>query len=204
LSVGEFKNSKKITQNLTQKWRQMQAKGKGRSAFFIERSALSQFVLVLASKGCVFLGGRFLEYQRSYRPKKRDLAQKTTDRPTDRPTDLHWCLFIFLLMFVCCLGPSRGGRKNKTRNRRTSAPAREKNTYVRTLFFFIVRFWAFLGKGSSKHEKKNECVSKTITGEIFFRGIFFPGEMRNLLPFFLSTFFVALVKVPLGNGTSKT
>jgi hypothetical protein len=42
----------------------------------------------------------------------------------------------------------RGGRKNKTRKRRISAPARKKR-HVRT-FFFLVRFWAFLGKGSSK------------------------------------------------------
>jgi hypothetical protein len=55
--------------------------------------------------------------------------------------------------------------KNKTRKRRTSAPARKKK-YVRTFFF-----WAFLGKGSSKtREKKLSTFQKQITGEIFFRG----------------------------------
>jgi hypothetical protein len=46
--------------------------------------------------------------------------------------------------------------KNKTRKRRTSAPARQKK-YAHTFFFFIfflVRFWAFLGKGSSKTREK--------------------------------------------------
>jgi hypothetical protein len=54
----------------------------------------------------------------------------------------------------------------------------KKSTYVPSFFsFFLVRFWAFLGKGSSKtREKKLStlCVSKQITGEMFFRGgIFF-------------------------------
>jgi hypothetical protein len=31
----------------------------------------------------------------------------------------------------------------------------KKSTYVRTFFFFKVRFWAFLGKGSSKTREKN-------------------------------------------------
>jgi hypothetical protein len=73
----------------------------------------------------------------------------------------------------------RGGRKNKTRKRRTSAPARKKK-YVRTFFFLnflLVRFWAFLGKGSSKTRgKKNEYVSKkNRRGNIFSGAEFFSG-----------------------------
>jgi hypothetical protein len=68
--------------------------------------------------------------------------------------------------------PKGGGRKNKTRKRRTSAPARKKK-YVRT--FFLVRFWAFLGKGSSKtREKKLSACQKKSPGKYFFGGgIFF-------------------------------
>jgi hypothetical protein len=73
---------------------------------------------------------------------------------------------------------TRGGRKNKTRKRRTSAPARNKK-YVRTFFIFfilfLVRFWAFLGKGSSKtREKPFSTFQKKSPMKYFFRGgIFF-------------------------------
>jgi hypothetical protein len=74
------------------------------------------------------------------------------------------------------LGPgsqiTRGGRKNKTSNRRTWAPARKKK-YVPTFlfFFFLVRFWAFLGKGSSKtREKKLSAFQKKSPGKHFFGG----------------------------------
>jgi hypothetical protein len=69
---------------------------------------------------------------------------------------------------------ARGGRKNKTRKRRTSAPARKKK-YVRTFFLFfyifLVRFWGFLGKGSSKtREKKLSTFPKKSPGEKIFGG----------------------------------
>jgi hypothetical protein len=77
-------------------------------------------------------------------------------------------------------GRPRGDRKTNPRKRRTSAPARKKK-YVRTFFFFIfflVRFWAFLGKGSSKtREKKLSTFQKKSPGKYFFRGgNFFPGD----------------------------
>jgi hypothetical protein len=69
----------------------------------------------------------------------------------------------------------RGDKKNKTRKRRTSAPAR-KTKYVRTFFFFLfflVRFWAFLGKGSSKtREKKLSTFQKKTPGKYFFGNFF--------------------------------
>jgi hypothetical protein len=81
--------------------------------------------------------------------------------------------------------PTQGGRKNKTGKRRTSAPARKKR-YVRTFFisniYILVRFWAFLGKGSSKTRGKQLIAfPKKLTGKCFFGGDFFPP-----------TFFVAL------------
>jgi hypothetical protein len=51
----------------------------------------------------------------------------------------------------------------------------KKSTYV-PFFFFKVRFWAFLGKGSAFQNK--------ITGEIYFRGgDFFLGDL-----FFVAVF----------------
>jgi hypothetical protein len=50
---------------------------------------------------------------------------------------------------------NKGRQKNKTGKRRTSAPARKK-TKVRTyVLVFLVRFWAFLGKGILKTREKN-------------------------------------------------
>jgi hypothetical protein len=74
----------------------------------------------------------------------------------------------------------RGGRKNKTRKRRASAPARKKK-YVRTFpppFFFKVRFGAFLGKGSSKTREKKLSTfqKKNHRGNIFSGGIFLLGD----------------------------
>jgi hypothetical protein len=91
-------------------------------------------------------------------------------------------------------GPARGGRKNKTGKRRTSAPAARKTqnkAHTCLFFFFLVRFWAFLAKGSSKtrdHEKKIEYVTEKFTREMFFRGGFF--FRVDFLTFFLSDFFV--------------
>jgi hypothetical protein len=101
---------------------------------------------------------------------------------------------------------TRGGRKNKTRKRRTSAPAR-KTKYVRTYFFFFF-FSAFLGVSRqgefeyTRHEKKIEYVSKKNTGEIFFPGEeFFLGDFSTFFPF---DFFVALVKrLSVMRGTQK-
>jgi hypothetical protein len=88
---------------------------------------------------------------------------------------------------------ARGGRKKKTRKRRTSAPARKKK-YARTsffFFFFLVRFLAFLGKGSSKtREQKLSTFQNKSPGKYFFGGGFFCwGKNFN----FFSIFFVALV-----------
>jgi hypothetical protein len=85
------------------------------------------------------------------------------------------------------------------RKRRTSAPARKKK-YVRAFFFFlffwVVRFWAFLGKGSSKtREKKLSTFPKKSPGN-FFLGDFF-------LTSFPFDFFVALVKRLSVRGTQK-
>jgi hypothetical protein len=73
----------------------------------------------------------------------------------------------------------RGGRKNKTRKRRTSAPARKKK-YVRAFFFFKTLFSAFFGvsrQGEFENtRKKNEYVSKTNhRGNIFSAGEIFSG-----------------------------
>jgi hypothetical protein len=68
---------------------------------------------------------------------------------------------------------ARGGRKNKTGKRRTSAQARKKNTHVRFILFYF--FSAFLGvfrRGEFENTGENfrpQCVSKAPTGEIFFR-----------------------------------
>jgi hypothetical protein len=87
---------------------------------------------------------------------------------------------------------ARCGKKNKTRKRRTSAPARKKK-YVRTSFF-LVRFWAFLGKGSSKtrEQQKNHRGNIFSGGGFFFFRFFFPFD-----------FFVALVKRLSVRGTQK-
>jgi hypothetical protein len=82
------------------------------------------------------------------------------------------------------------------RKRRTSAPAR-KSTYVPFFFFFS----AFLGvsrQGEFENtRKKNEYVSKKITGEIFL------GDFFLLLTPFPFDFFVALVKRLSVRGTQK-
>jgi hypothetical protein len=81
---------------------------------------------------------------------------------------------------VCANRTQGAAEKIKRENdvHRTSAPARKKK-YVRTFFFlilFLVRFWAFLGKGSSKtREKKMSTFQNKIAGEIFFRVEFFSG-----------------------------
>jgi hypothetical protein len=79
----------------------------------------------------------------------------------------------------------------------------KKSAYV--IFYFLVRFWAFLGKGSSKTREKQlgliECVSKKIhRGNIFRGGFFFPG---GFLTFFSFDFFVALLKHLSVRGTQK-
>jgi hypothetical protein len=63
-----------------------------------------------------------------------------------------------------------------------------------------VRFWEFLGKGNSKKRGGNKDVSKTFTGEIFFRGRKKSGWM--VFYFFSFEIFDALVK-RLSKGFSK-
>jgi hypothetical protein len=63
-----------------------------------------------------------------------------------------------------------------------------------------VRFWAFLGKGSSKTREKKLSTKKN-TGEIIFRGEFFSGGIY-LTPFPFG-FVVALVKGLSVRGTQK-
>jgi hypothetical protein len=73
----------------------------------------------------------------------------------------------------------------------------KKSTYVPSFLFFLVRFWAFLGKGSSKtQEKFLSTFQKKSPGKYFFGGGFF-----QLL--FLSIFVVALVKRLSVRGTQK-
>jgi hypothetical protein len=65
-----------------------------------------------------------------------------------------------------------------------------------------VRFWAFLGKGSSKtREKKLSTFQKQLPGKYFFGGDFFSGEFF-LTPFPFD-FLVALVKHLSVRGTQK-
>jgi hypothetical protein len=66
-----------------------------------------------------------------------------------------------------------GDRKNKTRKRRTSAPARKKKYVRASFFFFLCVFGRFSARGVRKHEKKGDYVSKKNTGESFFLVIFF-------------------------------
>jgi hypothetical protein len=52
------------------------------------------------------------------------------------------------------------------------------STYV-LFFFFLVRFWAFLGKGVRKHEENKLSTfqkNRWGTGKYFFGGDFFPGD----------------------------
>jgi hypothetical protein len=52
----------------------------------------------------------------------------------------------------------RGATEKKTRENDVHLrQLAKKSTYVPSFFFlfFLVRFWAFLGKGVRKHEKKN-------------------------------------------------
>jgi hypothetical protein len=101
---------------------------------------------------------------------------------------------------TACSFPPKGRQKNKTGKRRTSAPARKKK-YVR-FFFFLVRFWAFPAKGSSKTRFLLLVRSRKFhPREILFRGgIFFPG---GFFSFFSFDFFVALVKRLSVRGTQK-
>jgi hypothetical protein len=84
-------------------------------------------------------------------------------------------------------GQSRGATEKK--NRENDVHLRQlakKSTYVPSFFFFfLVHFWAFLGKGSSKkREKKMSTFQKKIAGEIFFRGgIFFRVIFFNFFSF---------------------
>jgi hypothetical protein len=67
----------------------------------------------------------------------------------------------------------------------------KKSTYVPTFFppFFLVRFWAFLGKGSSK--TREICLSTIFLWVFFFN-------------FFSFRFFCCVGSAPLGEGNSKT
>jgi hypothetical protein len=69
-------------------------------------------------------------------------------------------------------GGARGGRKNKTRKRRTSAPARKKK-YARTYFYFLF-VSAFLGvsrQGEFENTRKQmSAFQKKSPGKYFFGG----------------------------------
>jgi hypothetical protein len=105
------------------------------------------------------------------------------------------------LLFPVLVQGSRGGRKNKTRKRRASAPARKKK-YVRTFYFFIYFLVRFLGvsrQGEFENTRKLfEYVSKQKSPGKYF---FVLGEFFEFL--FLSIFFVALVKRLSVRGTQK-
>jgi hypothetical protein len=72
------------------------------------------------------------------------------------------------------------GRQKKKPEKTTyicASSQKKVRTYLLFSFLFLVRFWAFLGKGVRKHEKKKLSTFQTkIAGEFFFGGIFFPGE----------------------------
>jgi hypothetical protein len=105
----------------------------------------------------------------------------------------------------CVLRRFGGAAGKKNKKRRTSAPARKNNKKVRTylLFFsfFLVRFWAFLGKGSSKTREKKLSLKKNHRGNIFSGGRnFFWVICFNSFSF---DFFVALDKRLSVKGTQK-
>jgi hypothetical protein len=80
-------------------------------------------------------------------------------------------------------GPCRQGAAEKIKRGKTTCicTSSQKNVFI------LVRFWAFLGKGSSKTQntrKQIDYVSKKFTGEIFFRwGVYFPGELLDFFFF---------------------
>jgi hypothetical protein len=77
----------------------------------------------------------------------------------------------------------------------------KKSTHV---LFFLVRFWAFLGKGSLKTREKDLSLStcqKKSPGKYFFKGGFFSGWIFPTS--FSFDFFVALVKRLSVRGTQK-
>jgi hypothetical protein len=66
------------------------------------------------------------------------------------------------------------GRQKKENEETTYICASSQKKYVRTFFFFLVRFWAFLGKGSSKTRgKKMSTFQKKSPGKYFSGGDFF-------------------------------
>jgi hypothetical protein len=75
----------------------------------------------------------------------------------------------------CVVMKSRGGRKMKRENDvHLRQLAKKVRTYLLLFSFFLVRFWAFLGKGSSKtREKKLSTFQKKSPGKYFFGGNFF-------------------------------
>jgi hypothetical protein len=107
--------------------------------------------------------------------------------------------------FYFGLRRSRGGRKIKRENDVHLRQLAKKSTYVPSFFlsFFLVRFWAFLGKGSSKtrENKMSTFQKKNHRGNIFSGGNFFLGDFF-LTPFPFD-FFVALVKRLSVRGTQK-
>jgi hypothetical protein len=83
-------------------------------------------------------------------------------------------------------GCTQGAAEKKSRE--TDVHLRQlakKSTYVPSPFFFKVRFWAFLGKGSSKtREKKLSTFQKKSPGKYFFGGgIFFWVNLFNSFSF---------------------
>jgi hypothetical protein len=88
-------------------------------------------------------------------------------------------------------GP-RGGRKNKTGKRRTSAPARKKSTYVPSFSIFVlVRFGRFSARGLRKHGfQQNHRGNVFFGGKHFFRMDFFNSFSFDFLLVALSIFLV--------------
>jgi hypothetical protein len=83
---------------------------------------------------------------------------------------------------------SQGAAGKITTSRRAAAPARQNKLRTCVLFFsfyFLVRVWAFLGKGSSKTREflEKKCVSKKIHWGFIFQVGFF-SRVDYLLFFF--------------------
>jgi hypothetical protein len=105
-----------------------------------------------------------------------------------------WCVFWPIHMWLCCgLSLSRAFAKSQIP---------DPLTHLRTSFvgFFLVRFWAFLGKGSSKTPFKHLCrksISKTFSKTIRqkFRCHFFLDSRLFFFFFFcLGDYYISRVR----------
>jgi hypothetical protein len=93
---------------------------------------------------------------------------------------------VFVLRGACVVNQGRAAAAERIK-RETDVHLRQlakKSTYVPT--FFLVRFWAFLGKGSSKTREKQLVRFKKNHRGFFFRVDFFTFFFRLILLRWLS------------------